>query len=240
MKRVTIFLLAGLFLTLPLQARTWKQAATGKEIVADLVKVEDGKVHLKLADGRVGVVEIISLSLEDQEFLSQQASSTSSAGSAGGADWPQFRGPNRDGISPDENLLKKWPSDGPEKLWVYEGAGLGYSGMAVVDGKLYTMGTQGDEVTVVCVDVATGTEVWKSDFAKDDQQGYNTGWGYGPRSTPTVVDGKVYALGPKGILACLNAEDGKKVWSKDLVSDFGGKAGGWGFPNLLLSKGIKS
>lgn len=239
MKRVTILLLAGLFLTLPLQARTWKQAATGKEIVADLVKVEDGKVHLKLANGRVGVVEIISLSLEDQEFISQQSASTSSAGSAGGANWPQFRGPNRDGVSPDENLLKEWPSDGPEKLWVYEGAGLGYSGMAIVDGKLYTMGTQGDDVTVVCVDIATGSEVWKSDFAKDDQQGYNTGWGHGPRGTPTVADGKVYALGPKGVLACLSAEDGKKVWSKDLVGDFGGKAGGWGFSESPFVEGDK-
>ncbi len=233
MKFALFFSFLFFILTLSTFARTWKQAGTGKEITADLVRVEGSTVVLRLADGREGRVEVLSLSLEDQEFIAKQSTS------GGGEDWPQFRGANRDGVSPDKDLLKEWPADGPEKLWVYEGAGLGYSGIIVAAGKGYTMGTQGDAVTVVCFDVATGEEVWKSDFAKDDQSGYNTGWGHGPRGAPTVADGKVYALGPKGVLGCLNAEDGKKIWTKDLVSDFGGKAGGWGFSESPFVEGDK-
>ena len=225
MKRTSIFVVLLLAVAMPLLARTWKQAASGKEIEAELSKVEGGKVHLKLPDGRTGIVDVISLSLEDQAFLA----SVEKSGTAGGAQWPSFRGPKGDGISPDTGLLKEWPASGPKQLWVYDKAGMGYSGCSIVDGHLYSMGTRGEDVTVVCVDVATGKELWAQAVSKDDQQGYNAGWGHGPRSTPTVSDGKVYALDPKGTLACLDAKDGKKVWSKHLVDDFGGKAGNWGF-----------
>ena len=246
MKFATTLLLAFFFLSSSLFARTWKQKETGKEIEAELVKVEGGKAHLRLANGRVGQVDITSLSDADQEFIKQQASggSTNFASSAG-ANWPQFRGANHDGISPDADLLDEWPEGGPEKLWVYEGAGLGYSGIIVVGGKLFTQGTQGDDVTVVCVDVASGKEVWNTSYSKDDQQGYSAGWGHGPRGTPTYSDGKIYALGPKGTLVCLNAEDGKKEWDKNYVDDFGGKWGGWGYSaspfvdgeNLIIAPG---
>ncbi|MEX2580308.1 MAG: PQQ-binding-like beta-propeller repeat protein [Verrucomicrobiales bacterium] len=233
MKRFLVHSILCLLLVVPATARTWKQAASGKEIEADLIKVEDGKVHLRLPDGREGQVEILSLSLEDQEYIA----SLEKEQEASGTDWPAFRGPNRDGISPDENLLKSWPDDGPGKLWTYENAGMGYSGMSVVDGKLYSMGTRGDEVTVVCVNTDNGEEVWSAEIGTDDQEGYNTGWGHGPRSTPSVSEGKVYALGPKGTLACLEAETGKKVWSKHLVDDFAGKPGGWGFGESPLIDG---
>jgi outer membrane protein assembly factor BamB len=243
MTRSLLLVLTGLFLTLPLSARTWKQAASGKEIEAELIKVEDGKVHLRLANGRVGQVEILSLSLADQEFIAAQQSSGAPAGDD--SNWPGFRGPNGDGISPDTGLLDSWPSDGPKKLWVYENGGMGYSGFSVVDGKLYSMGTRGDAVTVFCVDIASGEEVWSTGIGTDDQQGYSAGWGHGPRSTPTVSEGHVYAIGPKGAVACLDAAEGKKVWSKHLKDDFGGQAGGWGFsaspfidgPNLVLAPG---
>lgn len=239
MRSIFILLVVSLFSTYSLSARTWKQAATGKEIVAELIKVEDGKVHLKLADGRIGQVEVISLSLEDQEFLSQieskQASSPPSASSAG--EWPAFRGPNADGISTDTGLLASWPEGGPDQLWVFEDAGMGYSGFSIGGGKLFTMGTRGEDLTVICVDVATGAEVWSTKIDEDDQKGYNAGWGHGPRSTPTISDGHIYALGPKGTLACLSAADGKKVWDKHLVDDFKGKAGGWGFSESPLVDG---
>ena len=230
-----------MLLTVPLAARTWTQAATGKEIEAELIKVEDGKVHLRLPDGRVGQVEVISLSLDDQQYISSLESeeSSGSGGESGGADWPAFRGADRDGISPDENLLESWPEDGPEELWVYDDAGMGYSGFVVVDGRLYTLGTRGEDLTLVCLDTGDGSELWSTAFAVDDESGYNTGWGHGPRSTPTVSDGKVYALGPKGTLACFEAADGEEVWSKHLVEDFGGKPGGWGFSESPLVDGDK-
>ncbi len=241
MKYTAALLALGFLFAANLSARSWKQAATGKVIEAELIKIEGGKVHLKLADGRVGQVEVISLSLEDQQYIAslEKESAPASGGSAGGADWPNFRGPNWDGVSPDSGLLDSWPSDGPEKLWVFEGAGLGYSGMAVVGNRLYTLGTQGDEVTVVCVDTTDGSEVWSTGIGTDDQNGYNAGWGHGPRSTPTVADGKVYVLGPKGTLACLDAAEGGKVWSKNLVDDFGGNPGGWGFSESPFVDGDK-
>lgn len=241
MKRALFLVTAGLFvsLTSSLSARTWTQAASGKKIEADLIKVEDGKAHLRLADGRVGQVEVISLSLEDQEFIAKQEAAAADSGGGASGDWPNFRGPNGDGIAAGEELLESWPDGGPEKLWSFSGAGLGYSGMSVAGGKLYTLGTRGDEVTVVCVDISSGSEVWSTGIGTDDQQGYNVGWGHGPRSTPTVSGGKVYVLGPKGTLACLDAAEGGKVWSKNLVSDFGGKPGGWGFSESPFVDGDK-
>ncbi len=229
----TVLLLA---LASPLSARTWKQAASGKEIEADLIKVEDGKVHLKLSDGRTGQVEVLSLSLEDQEYLAS-VEKTMAASSSGAGQWPAFRGPKADGISPDTDLLEKWPDQGPKQLWVYDGAGMGYSGHSIVDGRLYTMGTRGDDVTVVCVDTATGKELWAAAISKDTQEGYNTGWGHGPRSTPTYSDGHVYAIDSQGVVACLSADDGKVVWKKHLVDDFKGQMGGWGFSESPLVDG---
>jgi outer membrane protein assembly factor BamB len=226
-------------LALPLSARTWKQASTGKTIEAELIKVENGKAMLKLPDGRQAQVEVLSLSLEDQEFLASVEKTTAAPGSAGGGQWPAFRGPNADGISPDTGLLEKWPSSGPKQLWVYSEAGMGYSSFSVVDGKLYTMGTRGEDVTVVCLDAATGAEVWAQKISSDDQQGYAAGWGHGPRSTPTVSDGLVFAIDPKGVVACLDAGSGEVKWTKHLVGDFGGQMGGWGFSESPLVDGDK-
>ena len=221
-------------LVLPLSARTWKQASTGKTIEAELIKVENGKALLKMADGRQAQVEVLSLSLEDQEFL---ASVEKSSGSSG--QWPAFRGPKADGISPDTGLLDRWPSSGPKRLWIYDGAGMGYSGFSIVEGRLYTMGTRGDEVTVVAIDASTGEEVWAQKIGNDDQQGYAAGWGHGPRSTPTVSEGLVFAIDQKGVVAALDAETGSVKWTKHLVDDFAGKMGGWGFSESPLIDGDK-
>jgi outer membrane protein assembly factor BamB len=235
MKRSLTLVVVLLTMTMPLVARTWKQASTGKAIDAELIKVEDGKVHLKLVGGRTGIVEVLSLSLEDQEFLA----SVEKGGAAGGGQWPAFRGPKGDDISPDSNLLKEWPEGGPKRLWVYDQVGMGYSGFSIVDGRLYTMGTRGDDVTVMAVDVATGKEIWSKAVSKDDQQGYAAGWGHGPRSTPTFSDGHLYAIDPKGGVFCLSAESGDVVWSKHLVNDFKGQMGGWGFSESPLVDGDK-
>jgi outer membrane protein assembly factor BamB len=233
MKLPLILALSVLAFTLPASARTWKQAASGKAIEAELIKVEDGKVHLKLPDGRTGLVEVLSLSLEDQEFLAGVEKNAA----AGAGQWPAFRGPNHDGISPDSGLLSTWPKEGPKQLWVYGEAGMGYSGFSIVDGRLYTMGSRGEDLTVICVDVSSGKEVWSQAIGKDDSQGYSAGWGNGPRSTPTYSEGHVYAIGPKGTVACLDATSGKEVWKKNLISDFKGTPGGWGFAESPLIDG---
>ncbi len=231
----TTLTILALFVT-PIFARTWTEAGSGKTIEADLVKIEDGKAHLKLANGRIAPVPIPSLSPDDQAYITtQEKQMATTTGSA--SQWPSFRGPKADDISPDTGLLKKWPDGGPKKLWVYEQAGMGYSGFSIVDGKLYTQGTRGDDVTVICIDASTGKEKWATKVSKDDGEGYNSGWGNGPRGTPTYSDERVYTLDPKGVVSCLDANDGKVVWQKNLLTDFGGEMGGWGYAESPLVDG---
>ena len=96
--------------------------------------------------------------------------------------WPQWRGPNRDGISKETGLLKQWPADGPPLVWKAAGAGRGYSSFSIADGKMYTMGLRGDREYVVAFDVATGKEAW----ATAHGSAFRNDRGDGPRGTPTV------------------------------------------------------
>tara|TARA_R110002096_G_scaffold163992_5_gene331656 strand:+ start:11216 stop:12649 length:1434 start_codon:yes stop_codon:yes gene_type:complete len=219
----------------PSFARTWTQASSGNTIVAEYGGVEGANVQLK-AKGRVYSVPVASLSPDDQAFIKEQMARAASQGSA---DWPQWRGARQDGISPDSDLLKKWPADGPEKVWTFSDAGMGYGGPSIAEGKLFVMGTRGSRMAVVAVDVDSGEEVWSTNIGADETDSYNVGWGNGPRSTPTFSDGKIYALGPEGTLACLEAGDGSKVWSKNLVSDFGGSDGSWGYSESPVVDGEK-
>ncbi len=215
------------------EARVWTQKSTGKQIDAELQKVEDGKAFLKLKDGRVGQVPLADLSDEDQAAIKEMLKPKPLGG------WPNFRGPNRDGISTETGLLKTWPEGGPKKLWSYSNAGNGYSSISTAGDKLFTAGTRGEDVVVICLNAETGDELWSTKIASDDMKGYNSGWGHGPRGTPTFSDGLVFSMGPKGTVACLNAETGSVEWKKHMVDDFGGKAGGWGFSASLLVDGEK-
>jgi outer membrane protein assembly factor BamB len=147
-------------------------------------------------------------------------------------DWPQFRGPNRTGVSAEKGLLPSWPKEGPKLLWKKSDAGLGFSSFAVVAGKLYTLGTDeklADEV-VLAYDAKTGDRLWSAKIGKLFEFAGNV-WGDGPRSTPTV-DGKLlYALGGQGDLVCIDiTQKGKEVWRKNLLKDFDGvMMSEWGY-----------
>jgi len=229
-------LLAGIGMLSHLEARTWTDSKSGKKIEADLVKANGDKVTLKLANGRTAEMDIARLAQEDQDFIKAQGPGGGANGS-GGSEWPQWRGADRSGISPDKDTLDKWPDGGPKQLWVYKDAGQGYSSPAIVGGRFYTAGSRDGTLTVIALDAETGKEVWASKVGEDDEKGYNAGWGGGPRGTPTISDGLVYVLGPKGTLVCLKAEDGGKVWDKNLQSDFKGEAGGWGYAESPLVDG---
>jgi outer membrane protein assembly factor BamB len=149
------------------------------------------------------------------------------------ADWPEWRGAGRTDRSPDTGLLKSWPVGGPKLNWVFKDAGLGYAGYAVVGDRLYTMGLRGDQELLLAVDTRNGSEVWHAAAGPK----YPNGWGDGPRMTPTVHDGLVYALGGQGLLICANAKDGKIVWQKSLVADLGGKLQSWGYTESPLIVG---
>ena len=155
---------------------------------------------------------------------------------AKGADWPQWRGPNRDGVCSETGLLKSWPEDGPELLWETTGLGPGYSSMAIVDGRLYTMGdiTLDSEQTqcVLAYDLATHKRLWAARVGPIHNDG-------GPRCTPTVDDGLVYAIGTSGDLVCLDAKTGSVRWSRNFEKDLGGKNPGWKYSESPLIDGDK-
>lgn len=149
------------------------------------------------------------------------------------ADWPTFRGADRTDISTETGLLKTWPADGPKRVWLNEDAGLGYAGFAVVEGTLYTMGARDAVEYVIAIDATTGKEKWSAESGAL----LTNGWGDGPRATPTVDGGKVYALSGKGILVCLDATDGKELWRVSMTEDLGGKVPGWGYCESPLVSG---
>jgi outer membrane protein assembly factor BamB len=152
-----------------------------------------------------------------------------------GGDWPQWRGPNRDGISKETGLLKQWPSAGPQLVWKAQGAGRGYSSLAVAKGRLFTMGLRGDREYVVAFDVATGKEVWATAYGK----AFHNDRGDGPRGTPTVDGENVYALGGNGDLACLETGAGRVVWTINILEKFGGENPNWGISESPLVVGEK-
>jgi outer membrane protein assembly factor BamB len=148
------------------------------------------------------------------------------------ADWPQWRGVNRDGISKETGLLKAWPSDGPKVLW-RSPLGEGYSSIAVAQGRVYTMASVGTNEYAICFDANTGKELWR---VRTDST-YQSGQGNGPRSTPTVDGNWVYVLNPQGKLQALSGKDGRKIWAHDLQSEYGSEIPGWGTSTSPLIEG---
>ena len=145
------------------------------------------------------------------------------------ADWPQWQGPNRDGVSTETGLLKRWPKDGPPRVWMFEQCGLGYSGPAIVGKRLYTMGARGDTEVLLAVDVDSGDELWATPIGET----LGNNWGDGPRGTPTVDGDFIYALSAKGNLACVAADSGNVIWTKSM-EEFGGAIPTWGYAESPL------
>lgn len=151
------------------------------------------------------------------------------------ADWPQWRGADRRDHSPDQGLLKQWPAAGPKRVWLFDNAGLGYAGYSIVGDRLFTMGLRDEQEFVIAVDTKTGKELWATPAGEK----YPNRWGDGPRMTPTVDGGFVYAIGANGLLICAGAADGKVSWQKALITDLGGKLPGWGYTESPLIAGDK-
>ena len=157
---------------------------------------------------------------------------TQSALSAASFDWPQWRGPDRSDVSKETGLLKTWPAEGPKRVWLFENAGNGYSGPAIVNGKFFTLGTRDGGEILLVLDANTGKELWTAKIGPVLQNG----WGVGPRGTPTVDGDRVYALSGTGNLVCVNGGDGKILWQTSM-SDLGGKVPGWGYTESVLVDG---
>lgn len=146
------------------------------------------------------------------------------------ADWPSFRGANRDGIIHGTQIKPNWSVTPPVQIW-RRSVGPGWSSFAISDNFFYTQEQRGDEETVACYEIATGKPVWRhSDVARF----WESNGGAGPRGTPTLSGGRVYAFGATGILNALDAGDGSVVWSRNAAADTDTELPGWGFSSSPL------
>lgn len=160
-----------------------------------------------------------------------------SAGRAFGEDWPQWRGPNRDGISKETGLLQDWPKDGPKLRWQINDLGGGYGAPSVAGGRIFTMANKGmNEESVKALDVKDGHALWSTPIGKVGNPNQQPNYP-GARSTPTFDGDRVYALGSDGNLVCLDTASGKVQWQKNLRTDFGGKPGIWAYAESPLVDG---
>lgn len=150
-------------------------------------------------------------------------------------DWPQWRGPERTGISQETGLLQEWPAGGPQLRWKASDIGTGYSSPAVARGRVYLQTTRDSDELALALDEKTGTVVWKTPIGK---VGKNRGPQYpGTRSTPTVDGARMYCLASDGELVCLDTAQGDVKWQRHLRNDFGGEFGDWAYSESVLIDG---
>ncbi|MCI0659517.1 MAG: PQQ-like beta-propeller repeat protein [Acidobacteria bacterium] len=148
-------------------------------------------------------------------------------------EWPQWRGPQRSGISTDTGLLKQWPPTGPKQIWSISNLGEGFGSLAIKGDRIYVQGTIGGASAIFCLNRADGKTVWTAALGPK----LNNGQGNGPRSTPSVDEDRVYVMTENGDLACLRARDGSRVWSKNILREYGGENPGWNISESPLVDG---
>jgi outer membrane protein assembly factor BamB len=153
------------------------------------------------------------------------------------SDWPQWRGPERDGTSKETGLLKQWPAGGPKLLWQVNDIGDGYSTPVVVGSRIYLMSNRGmDNEFVQALSTQDGKVIWTTRVGKVGNPNQQPSYP-GARSTPTVDGNFLYALGSDGDLACLEAKTGKIRWLKNIRTEFDGKPGEWAYAESPLVDG---
>lgn len=143
--------------------------------------------------------------------------------SAAAADWPQFQGPNRNGIAPEGKVTRAWPEGGPPLLWSAN-LGPGFAGPAIRDGNVYVLDRIPDTQDVLrCLDLADGQELWRFAYDAPGKLSEN-----GSRTTPTVDDKYVFIIGPFGHFHCVDKATRKPIWQKHLLEDYESKLPNWG------------
>jgi outer membrane protein assembly factor BamB len=140
-------------------------------------------------------------------------------------DWPQWRGPQRNGISAEKGWLEKWPDNEPPKAWKAS-VGLGFSSFVVADGRVFTMGHADGQDTVWCFDAEKGKVLWKHSYPAELGDKFFEG---GTTGTPTIAGGRVYTLSRWGDAFCFEAATGKIIWSKNVQKETEAPIPDWGF-----------
>jgi outer membrane protein assembly factor BamB len=153
---------------------------------------------------------------------------------SGASDWPQFLGPDRNGVSREKDLIKSWPKDGPKIIWERE-VGVGYSGPALSGGSLILFHRLDDKEVVEALDSETDKPRWS--FSYDTNYQDDLGKGDGPRSTPLLSNGFVYTLGAEGHLHCLDLKTGKKIWDRALAKNYPFRKGFFGVATSPIIEG---
>lgn len=152
-------------------------------------------------------------------------------------DWPQWRGPERNGVSRETGLLKEWPKEGPRLLWKRSDIGSGFSTPSVVGESLYLLSNEGmDKEYVQAHAISDGRLLWRTVIGKVGANPAQMNYA-AARSTPTVEGEYLYALGSDGEIVAVAVSDGKIRWQKNLVRDFGGKPGDWAYAESPLIDG---
>jgi outer membrane protein assembly factor BamB len=174
---------------------------------------------------------ILCLSLSTVSF------SSSANRNVSGADWPQWRGPERSGVSKESGLLREWPAEGPKLLWQINDLGDGYSTPVVVSSRIYLMSNQGmDNEYVQALSTENGKSIWTTRVGNVGNQNQNPPYPKA-RSTPTVDGDYLYALGSDGDIACIEAKTGKVRWTKNIRKEFAGQPGEWAYAESPLVDG---
>src|SRR5512133_2828097 len=143
-------------------------------------------------------------------------------------DWPQFRGPHRNGISPEKGLLQVWPEEGPARLWRAADLGRGYASPIVVKDRIFIAGDVGEELHLNALD-ASGKLLWKATNCSAWKSPYP-----GARSSCAYSSGRVYHMNAHGQAACFEASSGSKLWTVDTIGAFGSRKPTWGISECLL------
>lgn len=142
---------------------------------------------------------------------------------AQGTDWPQWRGPDRTGLSAETGLMKQWPPTGPPRVWSVANLGAGYGSIAVKGDRIFLQGLKGRDSTVSSLRLADGRPVWSRTIGRT----VDNDRGPGPRGTPTVDGDELYVLTENGDLACLRTQDGTVIWQRNILKDFGARNIPW-------------
>lgn len=149
------------------------------------------------------------------------------------ADWPQWRGPERNGRSAETGLLKAWPAGGPPRIWTVSGLGQGFGSLALLANRIFVQGTQSGQSALFCLNRADGKILWSTPIGRSEEQDR----GNGPRGTPTLDGDRVYVLTETGDLACLKSADGAVLWKRNILTDFNGMNPHWQVSESVLIDG---